>query len=415
MDVGAVEKSQQQQQPKQQQQGAKADGVNMVQSAGYARPVESGEWILVVSEETSEESDTECREILAVTADMRRPAIDSGCVTHVCPHNHGSAPLDSTARQSLKTATNEKINHLGHRRVESRVSTNSGSTTRLSIGYKVCDGISRPLVSVSKTADENKFVWFSSAGHGSGVAWMEDVEFRVKPGAEFIPLVRNRGLYELPTTEVMGIEDGDEPPAREENKVKQLVEVYENRRRLSTKQPIPPRRLINPDELGRQAEGELGGAAQVKAKSASLPRLLSEAEKQLHVDCGHVPFRAWCEECVEGQGKEKRHQKVDQEEHQTPGGEIDHCFLSDGTDMITVLTAYDRKSGAMCTTYVRKNGKDDSYVLAGNKYFVEWLGYHSVSLRSDGESSITDVAKEIKKQANNASELKKHLRSPTVP
>lgn len=78
--------------------------------------------------------------------------------------------------------------------------------------------------------------------------------------------------------------------------------------------------------------------------------------------------------------------------------EIDYCYLGDGSDMITILTAYDRKSGAMCTTYVRKKGKEDSYVLASNKYFVEWLGYHSVSLRSDGESSITDVAKEIRKQ-----------------
>lgn len=402
MDVGAVEKKGNQQ----QQQQSETGNTNAVYGA-YAKPVAAGEWILMVEGESSGDSDVGCGEIMVVTQKEKRPAMDSGCVTHVCPESHGSAPVDSSCRQSLKTATNEKIRHLGHRRVETMVSTSSGNSARLSVGYEVCDGISRPLVSVSKTADENKFIWFSSAGHGSGVAKMEDVEFRVKPGAEFIPLIRKNGLYELPTTEVFGVED-DEQPKEDLGKVKKIVQVYENRRRLDGKQPIPQRRLLVPDPEQAQPvvlEDELGGAVQSKAKSITQPRLPSKAEQQLHVDCGHVPFRAWCEECVEGQGKEKPHQKVDQEEHSIPGIEIDYCYLGDGSDMITVLTVYDRKSGAMSTTYVRKKGREDTYAIASGKAFVEWLGYQALSLRSDGESSITDVAKELKKQANNIANL----------
>lgn len=128
MDVGAVEKKGGDQSNKNQT----GDGVHMVQS-GYARPVQAGEWIMMV-ESTSDTSDDDAGTILAVTTEKKkRPAMDSGCVTHVCPLNHGSAPVDTSAKASLKTATNEKINHIGHRRVESKVVTNTGSEARLSI------------------------------------------------------------------------------------------------------------------------------------------------------------------------------------------------------------------------------------------------------------------------------------------
>ena len=52
----------------------------------------------------------------------------------------------------------------------------------------------------------------------------------------------------------------------------------------------------------------------------------SPREKEIH-RCIHIPFRAWCRECVSGRGRERQHRRIDDEDG-IPRVSIEYMFLT---------------------------------------------------------------------------------------
>ena len=84
--------------------------------------------------------------------------VDSGAFAHVCPVSFATnCPIRPPTRQlNVRTASGQKIKHLGTRRVTFRDA--EGGT--FDIDFVVCCGIQRVIVSVGALRNESIFTYF---------------------------------------------------------------------------------------------------------------------------------------------------------------------------------------------------------------------------------------------------------------
>ena len=55
----------------------------------------------------------------------------------------------------------------------------------------------------------------------------------------------------------------------------------------------------------------------------------TEEERRQHWACGHIPYRAWCKECVAGQGRDRKHYiQNDAGELETPLVAMDYAQMT---------------------------------------------------------------------------------------
>ena len=143
---------------------------------------------------------------------------------------------------------------------------------------------------------------------------------------------------------------------------------------------------------------------------AASPDLPSRSEIEKHrVD--HWPPRTWCDECVEGFGRERGHfRKPDTETH-GPIVSFDYMFLkktgeygeceedvADGG--IKILVVKDSKSKAIFAHVVPQKGIDPKrYVVDMIVEDVFYLGYNHVLLKTDNEKADTEKMKEELEEA----------------
>ena len=126
----------------------------------------------------------------------------------------------------------------------------------------------------------------------------------------------------------------------------------------------------------------------------------------------HMPYRSWCDQCVEGQGKEKSHGVVDKSKNVISCISFDYFGITkDGTfvrkdwglqeegTLQKVLLVRESKRNGQRPSYfahaVPQKGVDENQYavdcLVGD---IEWLGYSKVVLKSDNERAIVRLAKE---------------------
>ena len=130
-------------------------------------------------------------------------------------------------------------------------------------------------------------------------------------------------------------------------------------------------------ELEKETEPQHKEAQE--AKGVKAPKPPTEAVKEQHA-LTHLPFEAWCDECVKGRGKEKPHRHVEPGESVIPEIQTDYTFLRsqfDGEtdesrdDKITVLTMIKSDTGYGHCTVCESKGTSDRFVT---KVFVKFRG-----------------------------------------
>ena len=102
-------------------------------------------------------------------------------------------------------------------------------------------------------------------------------------------------------------------------------------------------------------QSEVGGD---DAQEGQAPKLLRDPgqptaqERAIHA-CIHIPFRAWCRECVLGRGRDRQHRRIEDEDG-VPRVSIDYMFFTEYGVFYTLEEA---------EAAIRKNGSVDKYCL----------------------------------------------------
>jgi len=142
-------------------------------------------------------------------------------------------------------------------------------------------------------------------------------------------------------------------------------------------------------------------------QSLRTPELPSRAMIEEHrID--HWPPRSWCDECNEGQGRERRHGKV-AESHRVAIVSMDYAFVTrkgqvvsqgeegwDDEEALKLLVVKDSMSRSVFAHAVPQKGIDEkNYAVDTVVSDVMWLGYNKVLLKSDNEPAMVKVLKEV--------------------
>ena len=136
-----------------------------------------------------------------------------------------------------------------------------------------------------------------------------------------------------------------------------------------------------------------GGEDGERVRLLPKPRTPSKAEWERHV-VSHMPFRDWCRHCVAGRGHERRHQRHPGHDDQYPLVCIDYGYLSG--DATPIMVAKDRRAGMVFALPVEREGAADPQAVEKLAGWVDVLGWTQVTVRSDGEPAVMQVAAAVR-------------------
>ena len=136
-----------------------------------------------------------------------------------------------------------------------------------------------------------------------------------------------------------------------------------------------------------------GGEDRERVRLLPKPRTPSKAEWERHV-VSHMPFRDWCRHCVAGTGLERRHQKHPGHDDKNPLVCIDYVYLSG--DATPIMVAKNRRAGMVFALPVEREGAADPQAVEKLAEWVDVLGWTQVTIRSDGEPAVMQVAAAVR-------------------
>jgi hypothetical protein len=154
----------------------------------------------------------------------------------------------------------------------------------------------------------------------------------------------------------------------------------------------------NDDDKGNPEDQDCEGAA-----ARVLPDLGEPTASQIedHRAHGHVPYRSWCSECVEGRstGEQHRHRtgerricvfSFDYLYLDKSGKPIKRDALATMEDVdVTILVAKASRGKAVFSHVVPPKGVDmEHYALDVLMKDLKWLGFQQISLRSDNGRAL---------------------------
>ena len=138
------------------------------------------------------------------------------------------------------------------------------------------------------------------------------------------------------------------------------------------------------------------------------PDMPSQAELDQHrVD--HLPYRAWCPECVEGFGRERAHHAHGHGDRSIPLVSCDYMYLArkgvfskdelpeeEKSTAVCVLVAKCSATQCLFAHIVPQKGVDsDGYAVEQLKKDILWLGHAKVVIRSDNEPAILRMVDKV--------------------
>ena len=143
---------------------------------------------------------------------------------------------------------------------------------------------------------------------------------------------------------------------------------------------------------------------QQRVRGLRAPAMPTQAEVEHHRMCGHLPYRPWCPECVEGFGREWPH-RATEAERTIPLVSCDYLYITrQGIFTKDEIGEEERQSAlralvmwchATKTPFAdavpRKDADEDGYVVEQMRQNVIWLGHSKVTLRSDNEPALVQV------------------------
>ena len=126
----------------------------------------------------------------------------------------------------------------------------------------------------------------------------------------------------------------------------------------------------------------------------------SSIEIEKH-NCGHVPYRAWCPDCVAGRGVADPHKTKEQRDIENREICMDYCF-PDGVKGggPTVLVVRSRVCGSTLALVMPSKGMIEEWMGLRVSRAVDSLGHGSIvlTIKTDGEAPIQSVRDAVIRQ-----------------
>ena len=138
------------------------------------------------------------------------------------------------------------------------------------------------------------------------------------------------------------------------------------------------------------------------------PRKPSTDEVEAHM-VGHYPFRFWCRYCVMAAARSDHHSRQADDYNEVPVISCDYGFVTDSKDddrqlteaeaiavgATPILVIRDTGSKMGHADAVRCRGIEDEFPIETTTKWILGLGYPEVIIRTDGESSIVALGREV--------------------
>ena len=379
----------------------------------------------------------------------KRPLVDSGSFTHCCGRDY--APEEEcfwTNAKTMHNAEGGRMDHYGGKRVDYMIE-GGRTAVDVTVQYDVTSA-SRPIWSVKKFCKEDTMTVFGPRGSkiivdqdaikkierimlkaagveiieefGSYVAAVDRVtsspanmiaanEEGINPGGEVIDLhvpdpitvtrsteaqsepyaglsFDNPGASSSSTNAPVGRQRGK---VYSESAVKKAFKEAEDRKADEEMKEVEA-------ETELQAEVEL---EEVKVKVQKLHAAPSAKDWECHLCKLHVPYRAWCEDCVAGRcpGAAHLQSKDLRDEDEVPTVEFDYAAgsskVGNSENKVTLLDAIDDVHKATFTTMITSKGPTDVYTKATFKRWLIGLGFKKLELKTDQEPSTVSFMDEM--------------------
>ena len=149
-----------------------------------------------------------------------------------------------------------------------------------------------------------------------------------------------------------------------------------------------------PAHPGMPAVGELLDAHPAEEARAARPSrdpgAPTQADRDAHA-ATHLPFRSWCDECVQGRRDAPPHTRTKRGVGEIPEVAFDYAFVrrDDEEDTVTLLVMRDRDSKALRGWVLERKGVDTEATVDRAVAGIRELGYRGkVLIRTDGEPAL---------------------------
>jgi hypothetical protein len=135
------------------------------------------------------------------------------------------------------------------------------------------------------------------------------------------------------------------------------------------------------------------------ARPARDPGAPTQAMRDAHA-ATHLPFRSWCDECVQGRRDNPPHRRTKRGEGEVPEVAFDYAYVrrDDEEETTTLLVMRDRDSKAIRAWVLARKGIDMEETVDRAVAGVRELGYRGrVLIRCDGEPALVALRNAITK------------------
>ena len=134
-----------------------------------------------------------------------------------------------------------------------------------------------------------------------------------------------------------------------------------------------------------------------RARPARDPGAPTQADRDAHA-ATHLPFRSWCDECVQGRRDAPPHSRQKRGAGDVPEVAFDYAFIrrDDEEDVVTVLVMRDRDSKALRGWVLERKGADMEENVERAVAGIRDLGYRGrVLIRTDGEPALVALSNAV--------------------
>jgi hypothetical protein len=168
-------------------------------------------------------------------------------------------------------------------------------------------------------------------------------------------------------------------------------------------EPEHPEQGVLSDEPEHPEQGVLSDEPEHPAEEARAarpardPGAPTQAQRDAH-SATHLPFRSWCDECVQGRRDAPPHFRTKRGPGEVPEVAFDYAYIrrDDEEATVTVLVMRDRDSKALRAWVLERKGVDMQATVDRAVSGIRELGYRGrVLIRTDGEPALVALRNAI--------------------
>ena len=151
-----------------------------------------------------------------------------------------------------------------------------------------------------------------------------------------------------------------------------------------------------PGVPGQPREEEEGYREQAVAVAAPAPHEPTREERERH-EIAHTPFRAWCQDCVDGRGRNLDHKLMEAERgHQIPTISMDYAFFGDGEgEAAPTLVMREHRTRATESHPVTTKGGGVAWIRKKVAEAIKRTGLKQFIFKTDQEPSIIELKRRV--------------------